>query len=249
MRIPPVSTMGSKAYDMIKKPIRWFADLPYQKNTINQKFQDQKKNIAFISGLGVFSIILKDGLGCYLYVKQSLANDKIPEDKRKFVAALDLANGGLMILMQILMTYTISKKTVQEKMFNKLFDKFFNRGASKSMQALMEKKAELAGIKGNQRFHRAFEGFRDASLTAFGGLTALIAATTVGKRIITPFIATPLADKTKAWMCRNDKPVQTHKDTKNTYDREVAAAEKYSINPQDDKNKETNLIKNLKISA
>lgn len=30
---------------------------------------------------------------------------------------------------------------------------------------------------------------------------------------------------------------------------EVAAAEKYSINPQDDKNKETNLIKNLKISA
>ena len=193
-----------------------------------KRFQDPKVNAAWIAGLGVASVILKDGFGCYLYVKQSLNNKKIPEDKRKFVAALDLANGGLMILLQILLTYTISKKAFQEKMFNKLFGKLFNRQSSKSVQAVMEQK--LPGkVKGNQEFHRAFESYKDASIAAFGSLTTLIAATTVGKRIITPFIATPLADKTKEWMCRNDKPVHIHKDTRNTYDANISAGEKAEI--------------------
>ena len=193
-----------------------------------KRFQDPKVNAAWIAGLGVASVILKDGFGCYLYVKQSLNNKKIPEDKRKFVAALDLANGGLMILLQILLTYTISKKAFQEKMFNKLFGKLFNRQSSKSIQAVMEQK--LSGkVKGNQDFHRAFESYKDASIAAFGSLTTLIAATTVGKRIITPFIATPLADKTKEWMCRNDKPVHIHKDTRNTYDANISAGEKAEI--------------------
>ena len=192
-----------------------------------KKFQDPKTNAAWIAGLGVFSVILKDGFGCYLYVTQSLNNKEIPEDKRKFVAALDLANGGQMILLQILMTYTISKKAFQEKMFNKMFGKMFNRQTSKSIQAVMEQKDHLKGkVKGNQDFHRAFESYKDASIAAFGSLTALIAATTIGKRIITPFIATPLADKTKEWMCRNDKPPKIHKDTKNTYDTSISAGEK-----------------------
>lgn len=195
--------------------------------TTCKKFQDPKANAAWIASLGVASIVLKDGFGCYLYVKQSLNNKKIPEDKRKFVAALDLANGGLMILLQILMTYTISKKAFQEKMFSKFFGKMFNRQSSKSMQAIMETKDHLRGkIKGNQAFHRAFEGYQDAAVSALGSLTTLVAATIVGKRVLTPFIATPLADKTKAWMCRNDKPAQIHKDTKNTYDTQTPACEK-----------------------
>lgn len=191
-----------------------------------EKFQDPKKNAAWIAGLGVASIVLKDGYGCYLYVTQSLNNKKIPEDKRKFVAALDLTNGGIMMLLQILMTYTISKKTVQAKIFDKIFGKMFNRQASKSMQAILESKDHLKGkIKGNQQFHREFEGYRDAAVSALGTLTALIAATTIGKRILTPLIATPLADKAKAWMCRNDKPAQIHEETKNTYNTEISAHE------------------------
>ncbi len=192
-----------------------------------EKFQDPKFNAAWIAGLGVGSIVLKDGFGCYLYVKQSLNNKKIPEDKRKFVAALDLANGGLMMLLQVLITYTISKKACQEKIFEKLFGKMFNRQSSKSIQAIMESKDNFKGkIKGNQEFHRALEGYRDASIGALASLTSLIAATTIGKRVITPFIATPLADKTKAWMCRNDKPTVIHDETKNTYDTQTPAVEK-----------------------
>ena len=211
----------------IKSVNRWFSRLPYVQNTVCSKFQDPKANAAWIAGLGVASIVLKDGFGCYLYVKQSLNNKEIPEDKRKFVAALDLANGGLMILLQVLMTYTISKKVFQEKMFNKMFGKLFNRQSSKSVQAIMESRDHLRGkVKGNQEFHKAFADYKNSAIAALGTLTTLIAATTVGKRILTPFIATPLADKTKEWMCRNDKPAQIHKDTKNTYDTHTPASEK-----------------------
>ena len=212
----------------IKSINRWFSRLPYVQNEVCNRFQDPKKNSAWIAGLGVTSIVLKDGLGCYLYVKQSLNNKDIPEDKRKFVAALDLANGGIMILFQVLMTLTISKKVFQEKMFNKLFGKKFNRQASKSIQAIMETKDNLKGkVKGNQEFHKAFNDYKDSAIAALGTVTTLLAATTVGKRILTPFIATPLADKTKEWMCRNDKPTQVHKDTRNTYDTQISAGEKF----------------------
>lgn len=194
---------------------------------IAEKYQDQKKNAAWLAGLGVASIVLKDGYGCYLYVTQSLNNKKIPEDKRKFVAALDLTNGGIMMALQTLMTYTVSKKVFQEKLFNKLFGRMFNRQASKSMQAIMESKEQLKGkIKGNQDFHKEFSSYKDSAISALGTLTALIAATTIGKRILTPLIATPLADKAKAWMCRNDKPPKIHEGTKNTYDTEQSAIEK-----------------------
>ncbi len=218
-----ISPVGNR----IKSINRWFSRLPYVQNEVCNRFQDPKKNSAWIAGLGVTSIVLKDGLGCYLYVNQSLNNKDIPEDKRKFVAALDLANGGIMILFQVLMTLTISKKVFQEKMFNKLFGKKFNRQASKSMQAIMETKDNLQGkVKGNQEFHKAFEDYKDSAIAALGTVTTLLAATTVGKRILTPFIATPLADKTKEWMCRNDKPAKVHKDTRNTYDTQIPAGEK-----------------------
>lgn len=243
-----IRSAANTVYDYtLKKPDKWLSNTSMLEKTC-EKFQDPKNNAAWIAGLGVASIVLKDGFGCYLYVKQSLENKKIPEDKRKFVAALDLANGGLMILLQTLMTYTISKKVFQEKMFNKLFGKMFNRQSSKSIQAVMESKEHLKGkVKGNQDFHRAFESYKDASISALGSLTALIAATTVGKRILTPFIATPLADKTKAWMCRNDKPAQIHKDTKNTYDTQTPAGEKAEKEKQQTAQTSGNLLN--KISA
>src|SRR5574344_2832792 len=87
----------------------------------------RKDATKFISGVAVSSVVLKDGAGCYLYVNQSLHNKKIPEDKRKFVAALDLTNGGLMILTQILMFLTISSKKCQDKMFKSMFGKYFDK--------------------------------------------------------------------------------------------------------------------------
>lgn len=232
-----------------QKSIKWLSDCKWMKNKVFPNYE--KDNAKFMSMIGVTSIVLKDGLGCYLYVKQSLNNDKIPEDKRKFVAALDLANGGLMIAMQLLMFFTISNKKVQEKIFNKLFGKNFTRAADKALKAKLDKVDRLKGITGKD-FHTAREADKKGLKNAFGYLISLAAATLVAKRIIVPFIATPLADKTKAWMCRNDKPVEIHKDTKNTYDTTKPAAEKeedkttqFSGNIQVS-NKTTNLLEEAK---
>ena len=173
-------------------------------------------NLGLINGIAISSIILKDGLGCYMYVTQSLNNKKIPDDKRKFVASLDLANGGLMIAMQILLHMTISNKLVQSKMFNKLYGKYFSRSVTKGYQAILKSQDKYKNMTG-QQFHAAMDTIHGKAVGAFSNITSLFAATTIGKRIIVPFMATPLADKTKAWMCRNDKPQEISPETKNTY--------------------------------
>lgn len=235
------------------KTIKWLSETKFMKNKVFPNYE--KDNAKFMSAIGVTSIVLKDGLGCYLYVKQSLNNDKIPEDKRKFVAALDLANGGLMIAMQLLMFFTISNKKVQEKIFNKLFGKYFTRSADKALQAKLGKIDKLKGMTGKE-FHTAREADKKGLKNAFSYLISLAAATLIAKRIIVPFIATPLADKTKAWMSRNDKPLETHKDTKNTYNTKKPAASVENTDKKEDKNtqfagnttqnKTTNLIDEIK---
>lgn len=235
---------GKQAYNYgIRKPLKYVSEtkgFDYINKKYNASAAEKMKFMALVS---VSSIVLKDGFGCYLYVKQSLNNDKIPADKRKFVAALDLANGGLMILMQLLMFATVSNEKVQKKMFNKLFGKRFDRSASKSLQAILAKKEKLKDMDGTE-FHQALDNYKKNITTAFGCLTSLVAASIFGKRVVVPFIATPLADKTKAWMSRNDKPAQLHKDTKNTYNTE----EKDIIKNHSEEDQTSNLIEKAKIN-
>ncbi len=226
----------------IRKPLVALSKAPGM-DIVRRNFRN--KNMAFINGLAITSIIAKDGVGCYMYVNQSLHNDKIPDDKRKFVAALDLANGGLMILMQILMHLTISNKLVQTKMFNKMFGKNFDRAALKTYKKILNKREKFADVDGKQ-FHKAMDNIKDSVNEAFSNITSLVAATIIGKRVIVPFIATPLADKTKAWMCRNDKPLEVDKDTVNNYDKEEAPAVKNHKNEQHGKKQSTNLLTRLK---
>lgn len=234
-----------------QKSIKWLSDSKLMKKKVFPNYEID--NAKFMSMIGVTSIVLKDGLGCYLYVKQSLNNDKIPEDKRKFVAALDLANGGLMIAMQLLMFFTISNRKVQDKIFDKFFGKYFTRAADKGLKAKLDKIDKLKGITGKD-YHIARENDKKGLKNAFSYLTSLAAATLLAKRVIVPFIATPLADKTKAWMCRNDKPVEIHKDTKNTYDTSKPAANKVDENDKTQfagnktEQKTTNLLEEVKIN-
>lgn len=198
----------------------------------------RKDNTKFIAGLGIASIVLKDGLGCYLYVKQSLNNKKIPSDKRKFVAALDMTNGGLMILMQILMFKTISSQKVQDKLFNGLFGKYFDRAARKGYQAIIKNQDKFTKLSGKD-FNITFEAFRKKCSGTLGVLTSLVAATIIAKRVIVPFIATPLADYAKKYMSKNDKDNDFSPEAKNTYDTKGA---KLDVTEKE----ETNLLKTSK---
>lgn len=234
-----------------QKTIKWISERKWMKNKVfpNYEIDDAK----FMSMIGVTSIVLKDGLGCYFYVNQSLHNEKIPEDKRKFVAALDLANGGLMILMQLLLFFTISNRKVQDKIFDKLFGKNFTRSANKALQDKLRQLDKLQNMTGKD-FHKAREADKKGLKNAFSYITSLAAATLIGKRIIVPFIATPLADKTEKWMNRNNKAVEVHKDTKNTYDTSKPAANQTEDKATQSAGKQgakttTNLLEEFRLKA
>lgn len=180
----------------LKKPLKVLAGSGLIKKVTKEY---RGNNLKFIAGVGILSIILKDGFGCYLYVKQSLANKKIPEDKRKFVAALDLTNGGLMILSQLLAFKTVSNPKVQEKLFGRLFGKYFDSTAKKGYEIILKAQDKFVKMSAKD-FESGFDAFKKTTQGTFGILASLIAATIFAKRVIVPFIATPLADKAKTWM-------------------------------------------------
>lgn len=202
----------------VEKAMKWLSESKLMTNKIYPNYE-KKDNLHFMAMIGVLSIVLKDGLGCYLYVKQSLNNKEIPDDKRKFVAALDLANGGLMIATQILAFFTIQNKTVQKKLFDSIFGKKFTRTATKATQAKLKKLDDKFKNMTGTEFYKGHDEYKNGISKAFGYLITLAASSIFAKRVVVPFIATPLADKTKAWMSRNDKPEQVHKDTENTYNK------------------------------
>jgi len=154
--------------------------------------QYEKDNVKFITGVAITSIVLKDALGCYMYVTQSLKNKDIPEEKRAFVAALDLANGGLMIGAQLLAYFTISNKKVQEKMFNALFGKILNRSFRKGVVDRLSKTDTYSEL-GKKVLNKNYFDFHKSAIGALGMFTTLVGSTIVAKRMVVPFIATPLA--------------------------------------------------------
>lgn len=185
--------MTSVINNGVKRPLNWVANTKFM-NGVCKDFQD--KNLKRIGGLAVASIALKDGFGCYLYVKQSLNNKDIPDDKRKFVAALDLANGGLMVLSQLAAFWTVSNEKFQAKMFDGLFKKKFVNENLKNIFKKITEKQEFKNISVKE-FNAAFDKFHGNVKSAFGLLTSLVASTILAKRVLVPFIATPLAEQTK----------------------------------------------------
>ena len=224
-RISPISSALSKIYQ--KGFVNPMVNLS-ESNFMQRGYGAYRSNSRrFIDGIGIASIVLKDGVGCYMYVTQSLNNKSIPDDKRKFVAALDLTNGGLMIAAQIIMHLTISSKIVQAKMFNKMFGKQFDRNTSKMVHSILQKTDKYKGVS-QQAVNETVNRYKGEVCDAFGSLTSLIAATTVGKRILVPFIATPLASKAEEIMNRDKKTSTLHPETQNNYNPDKSVKPKIS---------------------
>ena len=170
------------------KPVKW----------VSKKFEKDPEGT--LAAATVTSIILKDGIGCGMYVYQSLNNDKIPEKKRKFVASLDLTNGVLMIGAQIAMFFAMRKYS--GPMFKALFKKSFNPQTraniiSKLRMVEMEKTGHTAK---KQVFNRIFDKIESDGADLFKFVLDIAAATILGKRVIVPLVATPLAKKVEKKM-------------------------------------------------
>lgn len=165
---------------------------------LGKKFEnDPEKALAMAT---VTSIILKDGIGCAMYVTQSLHNDKIPEKKRKFVAALDLTNGVLMIGAQIAMFFAMRKYS--GPIFDKLFKKSFNSISKANTISRMRMQDAMTGNHASKKlvYAREYEKVRKDALDLFKFVADIAAATIIGKRIVVPLVATPLAKKVEKKM-------------------------------------------------
>lgn len=170
------------------KPVKW----------IGAQFQkDPEKALAYTT---VASIIIKDGVGCYKYVSQSMNNKDIPDERRNFVAALDLSNGILMILAQIGMFFAMRK--FSEPIFDKLFKKSFD---SKNLSNLATKLRMKDSSIRKLVFNNEAKKVRKDALDLFKFVADIAAATIIGKRVIVPFVATPVANVIKDKMDAKSK--------------------------------------------
>lgn len=129
------------------------------------------------------SIILKDAVGCYLYVTQARKNKKMTPQQRADVANYDLANGIINIGLQLLairpienlMTKFTEKKIIPHY-FKNLETKLKNSD-NKSVMDLLKKKQNLT--KGTVAI-----------------FSVLICQYFI-KRVVSPFFSVPAGEKTK----------------------------------------------------
>lgn len=186
-----------KIVDCINKPIKSFANSKIMEKVYSHYRKNDGK---YIAALSVGALVAKDAYGCAVYVIQNQQNKNIPEDKRKFLSALDLVNGSFMVLSQLLAYATIAKKTTQTKIFNKVLGKYF----TPQREAQIEKKvrSRLPEITKDE-FKREFAHKKQTTEVAFTHLFSLVTTAIFAKRVIVPFIATPLADKLQKWFATN----------------------------------------------
>ncbi|MBP7211778.1 hypothetical protein KBA27_02995, partial [bacterium] len=149
------------------------------------------------------SALTKDAVNCYYYTTQSWNNKEMSPEQRSYVGSMDLMNGVLNIAGQFVIGRWIEnhtsgwakslfgKKLNEEntvEIAHKLSDKLKeNKGgldiAPEKIQKYLTNK-KVVGLKGSK--------FTWLSI-GFSALTTLLGTQILCKRVITPFLATPLA--------------------------------------------------------
>ena len=130
------------------------------------------------------SCVSKDAVNCAFYTWQSATNKRIPDDKRGFVAGLDLANGILNVTLQLGAGLLFDKKV-----FPWLYDK---KIGPKCFDKLPQKLVEKYGIN----LAKAEKHAKLLNTMARSGLMVigtLVLTQIFIKRVVVPSIATPLA--------------------------------------------------------
>ena len=129
------------------------------------------------------SLILKDAVGCYLYVSQARSNKKFTPQQRSDIANYDLANGLINIGLQLaavkpiekLMTKIVDNKMMKH-MFNNLDERLADVDNKKVMKLLKNKKRLTEGV-----------------VAAF----SVIICQYFIKRVVSPYLSVPAGEKSK----------------------------------------------------
>ncbi len=148
--------------------------------------------------LALISTTTKDAVNCYYYTTQSYNNKRIPEDKRKFVAGIDLSNGILNVITQLTLGLCINKWS------DKLYERIFNGGFVPTKEKISDytdkvnnylKKSVLTeNISCSEAdIKSAIKKTNKIAKGGFGVIAVLIVTQIIAKRVIVPFLSTPLA--------------------------------------------------------
>ncbi len=237
-----------KAGLAIGRTIARSTNLGMIKNSDKKFFLDKERAIGAAT---VISILLKDGIGCAMYVTQSLNNKKIPEKKRKFVSALDLTNGVLMIAAQIGMFFAMRRYS--GPLFNKMFSKSFDAVAKSNMLARLR----MWGTKARKvnpdlplvrtlESSKEFEKVKDIGSGLFEFVANTAAATIIGKRVIVPLIATPAASRVEKWMNKHMNSSETKEPTMTGNIVKSSETEASKVNATANWNSSTNLLDKIR---
>lgn len=169
----------------------------FYNSNIGKKLANPAATAATATAIAAVSNVSKDAVNCAYYTIQSLNNERIPEDQRKFVAALDLSNGILNVFLQIAMAFGLTSGITA--IFDNTFAK--TKPFSTSEPFLKERYNALAkDLKASTTYENFAKGVKPilenrckAARLGFSVLFANIAMQILTKRIITPLIATPMA--------------------------------------------------------
>lgn len=201
--------------------------------------------------LALISTTTKDGVNCYYYTTQSYNNKRIPEDKRKFVAGIDLANGILNVITQLTLGLCINKWS--DKLYDRVFKGGFTPSAAKiktytdKVNAFL-KKSELTEnlICSSKNVKDAINKTNKIARGGFGVIAVLIVTQIIAKRMIVPFLSTPLAGVFKKQLDKREakkkglNPEETQTQNVNKpQQNNASAAQTQSVIPQSDSARET----------
>lgn len=132
--------------------------------SFNNHYAKVQTSPAYAARFLVVANVSKDVFGYSLRAYQTLNNNEIPNDKKPFMAALDLMSGIVTGIAQCTTGFLLSDRRLQDKICNLLFGKENNSASA---------------------FKKAKAGFV--------ALSTLIFSMIIAKRLIVPLISTPLA--------------------------------------------------------
>jgi len=181
-----INKLGAGIYNgfVNSKPMKKLVDGKVTRKTVDD----------VTAALTIGSIVLKDGIGCVMYVEQSKHNKKIPEERRNFVWKLDAVNGGLMIAFQLL--FFLGVRKFNTKLLEKVIPSLKNKNISSFVeQARVDQAAAGKAVETKAELTSKFADFKYGMTSVFRSVTELVASTILAKRVVVPFIATYLTDK------------------------------------------------------
>lgn len=197
----------------------------FYNNSIGKKLANPTATAATAAAIATVSNVSKDAVNCAYYTIQSLNNDRIPESQRKFVGALDLSNGIINVLVQVLMAFGIGNAITS------IFDRTIGKTKpfSTSEPYMKQRYAKLPEeLRKTTTYENYVKGIKPLieknskmARLGFTVLTVNIAMQILTKRIITPLIATPLASVFKKMF--EDADAKKAKETKETQENHVIA--------------------------